>query len=132
MPLTDSVATRFVAPLDVLLLALLLAVGSWGTWHLFSAPPGARAVVWVNGKRVAWYPLEGAESRDSVQGALGSVVVEHGHGDIRILSAPCPGKLCVKQGAVHRTGGKLVCVPSRVVVSIEGDASGQDGLDAIH
>lgn len=130
--MTDSVATRLFAPLDVFLLVALLVAGSWETWRLVSAPRGGRAVVWVDGKRTAWYPLDGSPKRDSIQGALGKVVVEHGEGGIHIVSAPCPGKLCVKQGIEHRVGGKLVCVPSRVVVSIEGDAPEDEALDAVH
>jgi hypothetical protein len=130
--MTDSVTTRLFAPLDALLLVALLAAGSWGTWRLVSAPRGGRAVVWVDGKRTAWYPLDGSPKRDSIQGALGDVVVEHGGGGIHIVSAPCPGKLCVKQGSARKVGGKLVCVPSRVVVSIEGDLREGEALDAIH
>lgn len=89
-------------------------------------------MVWVDGRRAAWFALEGSRTRDSVQGALGPVEIEHGEGTIRILSAPCPGKLCVKQGHAQRVGGKLVCVPSRVVVSIEGDVSEREALDAVH
>jgi hypothetical protein len=72
------------------------------------------------------------KGRHTVRGALGMVVLEHGDGAVRILSAPCPGKLCVKQGAAHRSGEKLVCVPSRVVVSLEGGAPDGQVLDAVH
>lgn len=130
--MTDSVAARLVTPLDIVLLVVVLATGSWGTWHLVSAPRGGRAVVWVDGERTAWYPLDGSTKRTSIQGALGDVVVEHGGGGVHIVSAPCPGKLCVKQGTVHRVGGKLVCVPSRVVVSIEGTVPEGEALDAVH
>lgn len=130
--MTDSVPARLFVPLDALLLAALLAGGGWATWRLFSAPRGARAVVWIDGKRAAWYPLDGRSVPDSVRGALGMVVLEHGDGAVRILSAPCPGKLCVKQGAAHRSGEKLVCVPSRVVVSLEGGAPDGQVLDAVH
>jgi hypothetical protein len=38
----------------------------------------------------------------------------------------------MRQGQAHRAGEKLVCVPSRVVVAIEGDAPEGEALDAIH
>lgn len=130
--MTDSVRRGLFAPLDIFLVTALVAVGGWSTWHLFSAPRGARAVVWVDGHRVAWYPLEGPTTRDSIPGAIGVVRLEHGEGSIRIASAPCPGKLCMRQGQAHRAGEKLVCVPSRVVVAIEGDVPEGEALDAIH
>lgn len=130
--MTDSVRGRLLAPLDILLVAVLLLAGGWSTWRLFSAPEGARAVVWVDGRRVAWHPLDGPVARDSIPGALGTVYLEHGEGAIRIASAPCPGKLCMRQGQARRAGEKLVCVPSRVVVALEGDAPPGEALDAVH
>lgn len=130
---TDSAAkTVLFRPLDVLLLVLLLGFGTWSTWQLFTAPSGSRAVVWMDGRRVAWYPLVGGVRQDSIQGALGAVVVEHGQGAIRVVRAPCPGHLCLRQGLARRTGEKLVCVPSRVVVLIESDAGTQGEYDAVH
>lgn len=130
--MTDPVRTRFLGPLDALLVAILVAAGSWSTWKLFLAPAGGRAIVWIDGKRQAWYQLEGAIATDTIHGVLGPVLVEHGEGKIRVIAAPCPGRLCMRQGAAHRIGEKLVCVPSRVVVAIEGDGNDAGGLDAVH
>lgn len=127
-----SRGARLATPLDALLVASLLATGSWLSWRLFAAPRGERALVWIDGRRAAWFPLDGAIRRDSVQGALGAVVVEHGDGSIRIVGSPCPGHLCIRQGAARRSGEKLVCVPSRVVVAIEGSADAETDLDAVH
>ena len=129
--MADSERPRFLLILDSVLLAALVVGGAWLSWSLFTAPGGARAVVWIGGHRAAWYPLDGATRIDSVQGALGPLVLEHGEGRIRVLQAPCPGHLCMRQGAVHRVGEKLVCVPSRIVVTIEGDEK-TNGLDAVH
>lgn len=130
--MTVPVGTRFLRPLDAILVAILVATGSWSTWKLFQASAGGRAVVWIDGKRQAWYQLDGAIATDTIQGALGPVLVDHGEGAIRVVAAPCPGRLCMRQGAAHRVGEKLVCVPSRVVVTIEGDADEAGSFDAIH
>jgi hypothetical protein len=128
-PAAKSVLFR---PLDVLLLVLVVGLGTWSTWRLFAAPSGSRAVVWLDGRRAAWYPLGGGIRRDSVQGVMGMIVLEHGEGAIRVAHAPCQGKLCQRQGKAARVGEKLVCVPSRVVVVIESDAGEQGQYDAIH
>lgn len=130
--MTIPVRTRFLGPLDAVLVAILVATGSWSTWKLFLAPAGGRAVVWIDGKRQAWYLLGGAVATDTVQGTLGPLVVSHGEGAIRVVAAPCPGRLCMRQGAANRIGEKLVCVPSRVVVTIEGDGNDTEALDAVH
>ena len=123
---------RLATPLDVLVVALLVAGGAWLSWRLFATPRGERALVWIDGRRAAWFPIDGALRRDSVQGALGTVVLEHGNGSIRVVQSPCPGHLCMRQGAARRNGEKLVCVPSHVVVGIEGGTNAETDLDAIH
>ena len=129
--MTESVRPRFLAAFDLALLAVLVACGSWLTWRMFQAPRGGRAVVWMDGRRTAWYSLEGKPSVDTIEGSIGPLVVRHGEGEIRILEAPCPGKLCIRQGAARRVGEKLVCVPSHVVVSVEGDGDDDGGFDAM-
>ncbi|HDQ46067.1 MAG TPA: NusG domain II-containing protein [bacterium] len=61
------------------------------------------------------------ENREiSVHGPLGEThVVIHDH-RVRIVSSPCPNKICVHMGAIHRAGEMVVCVPNRVVVRVTG------------
>ena len=129
---TDSVRPRFARPLDIVVVVALLLAGGKLTMDLLGAPRGARAMVSVDGRPVAWYPLDGRSAVDSFQGDLGTLRLLHGDGEARLVHAPCPGQLCMRQGAVHRVGEKLVCVPSRVVVSIEGDPDDDEALDAVH
>ena len=122
--------TRLAAPADALVLFAVLAAGAW-SW--FSAPgsDGSKAVVYVDGKRLAWWNLAGPLARDSVEGALGPVVVEHGGGSARIVWAPCPHHLCMRAGTIRRIHAQLACVPSRLVVVVEGAQEETNGLDAI-
>lgn len=129
---TESVRPRFARPLDLVVVAALLLAGGKLTLDLLGAPRGARAMVSVDGRAVAWYPLDGRPTVDSFQGELGTLRLLHGDGEVRLVHAPCPGRLCMRQGAAHRRGEKLVCVPSRVVVSIEGDPDDEEALDAVH
>ncbi|HNY31416.1 MAG TPA: NusG domain II-containing protein [Fibrobacteria bacterium] len=128
---SDRSPNRFLRPLDVVIVVVVTALGIWSTARLFGAPSGTRAVIWVDGRRAAWVPLGGETSVDSVRGTLGAFVVEHGHGRIRVLRSPCPGKICQKQGGVHRVGDKLVCVPSHVVVVVESESGTEGDLDAV-
>ena len=121
---------RLAAPADFLILVAVLAAGAW-SW--FSAPgsDGSKAAVYVDGKRLAWWNLAGPLARDTVEGALGPVVVEHGLGAARIVWAPCPHHLCMRAGSIRRVHAELACVPSRLVVVVEGAQEGENGLDAI-
>ena len=112
---------------------MVAAVLGGAAWAWLSSPgsDGARAVVYVGGKKRAWWNLSGPSRRDTVQGSMGAVVVEHGQGSVRIVSAPCPHQLCVRAGRVSRVRSELACVPSRLVVVVEGGPDGKDGLDAV-
>jgi hypothetical protein len=60
---------------------------------------------------------------------LGTTRVEISEKGVRVLDSPCPYKLCVKSGAIDRSGETLVCLPNRVVVRITGD--GKEAVDAV-
>jgi hypothetical protein len=48
---------------------------------------------------------------------------------VKIVSASCKHKTCMKLGAISRPGQSLVCIPNRLRVVIEG---GNDfGVDGI-
>lgn len=71
-------------------------------------------------------PLD-ADDTLEVAGPLGVTVVEVRDGAARIVSSPCPQKLCVSMGAVGSPGRAAVCVPNRVVVTVEGDGDAGPG-----
>lgn len=56
-----------------------------------------------------------------------SVIIEVGEhntvlaekGQIRMLKADCPDKLCVKQGVICDSGYPIVCLPNKVIIRIE-------------
>jgi hypothetical protein len=60
----------------------------------------------------------------TLNGPLGKTVVVVQDGAARIASSPCPHKVCVGMGAVSGTGQAVVCVPNRVVVTVEGAGAG--------
>lgn len=115
--------------LDLCLIAALVGGGLW-LWLGRPAVAGSRAVVRCEGRQLAWWPLSTPPARDTVQGKLGPIVIEHGDGTARILAAPCPNRLCIRQGAVRHVHDRLSCLPSAVTVTIEGNGNGQE-LDAL-
>jgi len=84
-----------------------------------SAQRGARVVAEQDGHVIFTAPLD--EPRQvRLQGPLGVTVLVIAKGEARILSSPCPDKICVRSGAIHAVGELLACVPNRIVVRIEG------------
>ena len=91
--------------------------------------PGKNAVISVDGKAVAAYSLGNPEQEIAVNGALGPVVIQVGGGRVRIVKAPCPHQLCVKQGGISAAGQALVCLPSRLMIVVTGpDSEKTDAL----
>ncbi|MCD7708891.1 MAG: NusG domain II-containing protein [Clostridiales bacterium] len=87
-------------------------------------------VVTVDGEEYGRYRLS-EEQEIEITDADGNVTnwLEISDGKANMTAADCPDKLCVKQGTISRTGENIVCLPNRVVVSVERGK--EDGLDAI-
>ena len=50
-------------------------------------------------------------------------------GRICILESSCPGQDCVHTGWASRAGQQIICLPNRLVISLEGGTS--EGIDAV-
>ena len=62
------------------------------------------------------------------EGAHSNLLVIEG-GKAAVTEASCPDHVCVEQGWVGYTGQAIVCLPNKLVVSIEGAAAPElDGI----
>ena len=104
---------------DVILIASLLVLSlSVFLITSLSRDEGAVAVVSVDGTVVAEYPL----SRDgeySLNGGTNILTIKDGAAFMK--DADCPDKLCIHQKKKSKTGERIVCLPNRVMVEIEGE-----------
>lgn len=116
---------------DKLLMAVILltAILTAGLLYFRSHLPGAaaahlQAVIKVQGKNAGRIDLKpgGEYSAFTVKGRLGSSTVEVEGGKVRMKDAPCPEKLCVRQGWISRPGESIVCIPGEIIIRIEGQA----------
>jgi hypothetical protein len=113
--------------LDLALIAGLLLIS--GILLLFlrdNREEGGVAVVRVEGKTVAEYPLSRSGEYE-LNGGTNILVIEDGYAWLR--EANCPDKLCVKQGRIHYTGEVITCLPNKLTVTIEGGES--NGVDLV-
>lgn len=98
----------------VLLLAAVLGVRVWFT----PARTAAELVVTVNGAVAERLPLRDAARSYSGNGyTLHLTVNESG---ARVDWADCPTQDCVRTGTISRVGQSIVCLPARIVISLEG------------
>ncbi|MFC1657694.1 NusG domain II-containing protein [Candidatus Moduliflexota bacterium] len=89
---------------------------------------GATVEVEVSGRRVLTIDRREA-GLYTVEGPLGHTQVEIRGGEARIVSSPCPLKLCRRAGWIGSAGGMVVCLPNEVVVRLPGTPG--RGIDAV-
>lgn len=95
---------------------------------LWRGGPAERAVVRLDGRVVAEYPLNAAR-RVEVSGPIGTTVVEIQPGRARVLADPGPHQYCVRQGWLTRANAIAICAPNHVSLALAGRQPGYDSLN---
>lgn len=113
-------------PLDRLIVAVLLGLCLVLFVMIGARPPGQTVEVLRNGKIFFKAPLD-EERTVELQGPLGATRLEIHHGQARILSSPCPFKVCLGMGPISQRGEIIACVPNRLLVTVAGgEATGKE------
>lgn len=91
------------------------------------------AIVTRNGETIKRIDLEKETSPrewtiNLPDGACNTVRIEPGR--IRFIRSNCPKQICVSSGWLYRPGDMAVCLPHRLMISIEGKDR-KDGIDAL-
>lgn len=114
---------------DIILIAVLLIVG--GTLALFlwiTRQTGGSVSVTVDGEPVMELPL-GKDAEVEIGGGAHTNVLVIKDGTAQVVEASCPDQICIRQGAVRYAGESIVCLPNRLIVTVEGgQENGVDGM----
>ena len=127
MPMRPSAADRRRPVWGDGLVALLVALAAAAL--LFALRPESgnflTASVVLEGETIATYDLSALTGpvELEVEGASYPLTVRAEPGRICIAESSCPGRDCV------HTGGQIICLPNRLVISLTG--SGSDEIDAV-
>ena len=70
------------------------------------------------------YPLS-QDRTVTVRGPAGNTVGKIESGSVSIIWSDCPNRTCMS-GSVSRYPGTLVCLPNRVIVTVEGNGGDVD------
>lgn len=87
------------------------------------APKGSVVVVEVEGIPVHRAMLS-QDSEFSVRGTNGELVLEVKDGEISVVRAECPNRICIRTGSRSWSGDLIVCVPNKVIVRIGANRVG--------
>ena len=107
------------------ILGLLLLAGSLWIGMRISQKGADTICITVDGKEYGIYSL----SEDQTIAIGDTNVCEIKDGKACMKEANCPDHLCMKQKAIDKNGGTIVCLPNKVV--IEGNASESADPDAV-
>ena len=61
-------------------------------------------------------------------GAEYPITVEAEPGRVRVLHSDCPSQDCVHTGWVSRSGGQIICLPNRLVITVTGGTADADAV----
>lgn len=113
---------------DLILVAALLVIAAAGFILMNSFKQvGDWAVVTVDGVETARFPLR-ADTGYAIQVGEGGNILLISDGKAMISDATCPDLICVHHRPISNVGETIVCLPNKVVISIE--KSVESGLDA--
>ncbi len=107
---------------DCLVILILLSVSLAGIAWVASAPKGTHVVVTGGEQIIFTAPLDQLHSVD-LDGPLGQTRLVIDNQGARIVSSPCPRKICISMGSARHTGDLLACVPNRIMVNIDSPSS---------
>lgn len=118
-----------ITPADTFLFIFLIIVSVSGLVFIQEVlPKGTDVVIDVNGKAAYTMPLH-EDNTIEIDGVIGTSVVEIKEGKVRVTDAPCPDKLCIKQGWIDK--GAIVCLPNRVIVRVGNGTVRYPQVDAV-
>ncbi len=107
----------------------LLCAGALLVPQWFS-PAEPVAEIYQNGKLFKEIPLYCIENSVTIpiqNGEQENILLAE-NGTIRMLSANCPDKLCVHQGAIKNGASPIVCLPHRLVIQIKNRPASMDAI----
>ncbi|PLX98304.1 MAG: hypothetical protein C0623_13355 [Desulfuromonas sp.] len=117
---------RRTTPLDRMIVLLLLLLCVVLTLFLGLSGPGETLHVLRDNQIIFKADLETGR-RVELAGPLGVSELEIRDGKARILSSPCPYKVCIGMGAISRAGEIIACVPNRLLIEVTGRAEPDKG-----
>ena len=115
--------------LIILILGLLLAGILTLIWHVRVLDVGEKVIVSYNGEVEHIFDLH-ADGEYILVYPEGTNVLLISGGVATITEADCPDQLCVKQKSISRKGEAIICLPHKLVITIEGEGPMPE-IDAI-
>lgn len=82
---------------------------------------GDYAVVYIDGVQTEKYNLSTDTEVDIVSSNGGHNVMKISGGECYLTDSNCPDKICVHQGKISQNGQSIICLPHKLVITIESN-----------
>ena len=113
---------------DIILCLLLATLAAAGFFYTQNKSPGQTITV-STGWRIIWQqPLDKLPQTINIPTECGVITISKTAGGVKVRSAPCPDKLCQKQGVITNSGSSIICVPCRTVITLTDTGHEYDAI----
>lgn len=117
------------------IIALLVVLAAGTLFFLLRPQEGnfLTAAVVLDGEQIAEYQLSALTQPEllTLETVPYPITLEFAPGGVRILESACPGQDCVHAGWLRHSGGRIICLPNRLVISLTASGGGSDDFDAV-
>ena len=113
----------------IVIAVLIFVAGIAGSIVVLNSPKKNTVVIKSDGNILYTLDLSREPDRTfEIKTDRGENTVEIKDGKIRVISADCPDKTCVRMGRLESSAMPIVCLPHKLVIEFAAD---DDGVDAI-
>lgn len=111
---------------------LVCALAAWGCMQLaFAADADTRFAIVTDGAGGTHRIPLGEDGSYPIETELGTNTVAVENGKVHMEDADCPGHDCIDQDAIGSAGEIIVCLPHKLIVTIEGGKGDDSAIDGI-
>jgi len=106
----------------ILIFGLVTVASIFFVRRFFVSSEGSEALIKVGNRTVQRLSLR-IDRMINLEGEKGRVVIQVKDGGVRVVESSCLQKICVNTGWIERPGQNIICLPNKVLVTIEGKES---------
>ncbi len=112
----------------IFITALLLVLAIIGGCLLLFRKEGNTVKITVDGQLFGTYSLDKNQTIEiKTEKGYNIVIIENG--TVRVEEASCPDGVCSSHRPIRFSGSSIICLPNKVVVSIDTEQQEEGGLD---
>lgn len=105
--------------LDILIVGIIIFISLITSLIIsLTKEQGNLVVVKIKNEEIASYQLN-IDGKYSLNNGTNILVIEDNYAWVE--EADCPDELCIKRGKISNVGESIICLPHRLIITIEGE-----------